>query len=837
MKSLPLNILIFVCLAIVAPLHAAPLFQDAGLAIGQGITGCWTGPFLRVAQQSFAQDQTTLHMTWDEEALHGTFQCQEACLDPLLNRLHEFKKDNASVWNNDYVALLFQRNDVFYDVIVDANGRIESASAVGTDFWRGRVLRQDTGITAEIEVGNGVWTANIRIPWDAIGGKAELRELFRFQAARRNPSLQETSVLFPCLNGFHTYAYFGSLALVEEVPELHPALPAFLPGKNVISCDNATVSGWIEVPGKPRQLFDTNEFELKHAGHFQFCWQINGKETPYWISPIYELTASAIPLQFDLSTSATWKNAVRRNDQVVVPGTTLQDGKNIIEVAEGFPGTLKAGAFEFVPPASKFQLYSQHTLLWPNWQAQEWCVTRGGLQMLLFAPRGFPDTTVSDYTIKLNLPKGFTLECASGYYNTYPNIRFTPDGTITIDKAIPFRKSIPSHEFLAAFIRVPEEFEDDVTELSFASSSPCQHILEVPQSMKVRLLPKLDGVAPKELLVYIWGGWLHALTNKAYIDTVLKDFAAAGINLVVNLPNQVIPYSCSFCFEKWGWPISPYLQEHPDAVLIKKDGTPDSTHVCPKTIRTPEFAAWLKSQVPGWLEKSGNPTVVEWDYEFRIENGPFSCYCPKCIDHTEDSVRHQDMAFFIKLLRDALQEVNPNIRFAIYSGYQSERSKQVYGIDWSLLKDTIDIAECGYGRPLADIQATRDAIGDMPLVLGALVLPYTYDDRKYPSQYTTAWLLRRAADASYGILLFNYPSFDGQSMHAIAEASKIMSKYEPFFRYGKRLQETIPQWAQEDTQVIEYQGRKILILMNSGIKPRTYHTATIPPGECLVLEL
>lgn len=806
---------------------------EARLSVGQGTTGYWAGPFQRVAEQRFAMEGTSLLLTWNDESLNAIFKCEEECLNPINNRLHEFQKDNESIWSNDYVILLFERGGVFYDVIVDGSGRIETAISTDANFWAGRKVRQDTGVAAVVQIGNGNWIASIRIPWEAIGGKAKLGEQFRFQAGRGNASIKEKSVLFPCMPGFHAQDFFSVLKLVKQVPEVRAELPAFLPGKNVIACENASISGRIEQSGQPTQVFDSGEFDLQCSGKFKIGWRLFGPETePYWISPLYDMTASAVALKF------SEENTLRLNGKDVVSGAFLRDGKNVIEVNKPFQGRMRAGDWEFVPPASQFQLYTQHTLLWPNWQEQEWCVTRGGLQQLLFAPRGFPDATVSDYTIKLSLPEGFKLECASGYYSVYPSVRFTPDGTITIDKEISYRKTIPSHEFIAAFIRVPEDFEGDVTELSFASSSPSQNIMEVPQKVKVRVLPKLDGVAPKDMLIYIWAGGLHALTNKAYIETVLKDFANAGINLIVNLPNKVIPYNYSFFInEDWSWPVSPYLQVHPEAVLIQKDGTPNKRFVCPQSVRTPEFAAWLRTQVPFWLERGGNPEIVEWDYEFNVENGPFSCYCPKCTGHTDMATRHQDMVFYLKLLRDALREVNPNIRMSVYSGYQTEQNKKIYGIDWSLLKDVIDIAECGYGRPVEAIKATYEAIGDMPLVLGAIVAPYEYSDRQYPTQYTPAWLVRRAVDSTYGILLYNYPSFDGKSMHAIAEASKIMSRYEEFFRFGKRMEENVPDWPKDDVQTIEYNGKRILILMNSSLNTRHYLGRSVPAGDCQVIEL
>ena len=151
------------------------------------------------------------------------------------------------------------------------------------------------------------------------------------------------------------------------------------------------------------------------------------------------------------------------------------------------------------------------------------------------------------------------------------------------------------------------------------------------------------------------------------------------------------------------------------------------------------------------------------------------------------------------------------------------RNRFVAEIETAGRRETVHVKNTGRCREL--------------LVPGALVTPCDRQSRIYPEPLTAAKLLRRAVDSTGGILIYESSSLDGDSLSACAEVSRIMEQYEAFIRFGKRLGHSLPGWPEEDIQVIEHDGRKVLFLMNSSGKARTYRGKQILPGKVLVEEL
>jgi hypothetical protein len=154
-----------------------------------------------------------------------------------------------------------------------------------------------------------------------------------------------------------------------------------------------------------------------------------------------------------------------------------------------------------------------------------------------------------------------------------------------------------------------------------------------------------------------------------------------------------------------------------------------------------------------------------------------------------------------------------------------------------MVKDLVDYAICGYGRPEKELQETLAILGKTPLMTGAIVTPYDATSRAYPRQLTAAWLLRRAVDSTKGFLMYELSSMDGYSLSACAEVSHIMAKYEDFIRFGKRLAHSVPGWTATDIQVIEYKNKKVLFLMNQSNNTRRYRGQAVPAGGILISQL
>ena len=134
------------------------------------------------------------------------------------------------------------------------------------------------------------------------------------------------------------------------------------------------------------------------------------------------------------------KNAqFRLNGEIVKTTTPLNNGMNMAEIS-GTPeknARITVGGSE-IPLAGfkqennvlKCRLLLEDSVIWPNWEAKEICVNRGGIQQILFRPHGVKGFVLDDYTMYFDLPEGMTLsslkgnekfyvlglDCSDGYY-------------------------------------------------------------------------------------------------------------------------------------------------------------------------------------------------------------------------------------------------------------------------------------------------------------------------------------------------------------------------------------------------------------------------------------
>lgn len=823
----------FLLLAMTAAAAAPARLNVPGLAVGSGTDGIQAGPFLLLGENRFAEDQTTVRFHWDRDALYAEFIGTDRSLNPQANRLHEFKSKEKNPWRNDYMILLLKRGPVMYDFLVTGGGRLEDGKMTGPNFWENRDNRWESGAETAAEIRNGFWRSTLKIPWRSIGGPPKEGESIRFQTGRKTRSSNETSVLFPSRAGYHAAQDFGVMVFRNQpAPELKIELPEILPGKNRISLPSTVNSEiLITYPDKTSRVYRGGTFDLNRSGKFTLQWKIADRAAglPWFVSPRYKLEVSACRLEIPSAES------VELNGSKIRSGAILKSGLNQIRLPDGFTGKLSVGGTEIKPPAENFPLAVDCSLLWPNWHERELSIPAGGIQMLMFAPRGFPGKVIRDYTIKLDLPPGFKLECASGYYQIY-KINWTEDGWIRFQTPLRYSRKLPMHRFISAFIRAPRETANPIEHIAYAASSESGKIIEVPRKIPVRVLPAFTGVQPKHFRLIAWAGSYRRLTEKDYLQQVAMDVAKYGINDMNGIPGKHVPFSNNFNL-LYSWKIGAYVKLHPESALILKDGKRNPNLVCPQFIRTEDFAKWLDAQMPRWLDLIGNPQYAEWDHEFPYDSGPFSCYCEKCQKESDVASRNRMTAYFAKLLSQSMKRCDPKIKFVIYSGYQSEETKRHYGIDWSLFPGIIDMAECGYGRSEKLLKATREALRGTPLVTGAIIRPYQLASRAFPEPFTPALLLRRALDATGGVLLYEYSLFDGKSLQAIAAVSKIIARYEDWFRFGKRLDSHISGWAPDEAQIVEYRGRSVLFLMNNSKTPRKYRDQMIGPGETAVHEL
>ena len=522
----------------------------------------------------------------------------------------------------------------------------------------------------------------------------------------------------------------------------------------------------------------------------------------------------------------------------------------------------------------KLTVLCEQSVVWPNWHVNGIYLNRGGLQQILYVPQGIQEKKVSDYTMTFELPKGITLVGASGYYKLFPletrtmgtvvrdGVEFTRHA-IVVKKSIPYVEQRKSHEMIAVLIAIDEAIALDETQIFYYAESKQGNAFELPNSFAAHIIAPARGVQPKDAYIELWGGW-HKSMDDAVLKRKVYDYMAdAGVNEITGGLDDYTRLKgvTLFNFAVWNFNCEEYIKAHPEQAQVDFEGKVSKLVVCSRNmVRNPDFAAFLKARMKPWHERWGRSQHIDWDYEARVKTSYMSCYCKGCLEDfakfagisaeglTTESLNgehlekwmaycHRNVAGFAGLLCRTIHEELPGVVFSVYSGYQSDRTKVFYGIDWSLMEGMTDIAMCGYGRTVKDLKETQACFKKTKLVLGELVYPYNRELRIAPQAARASTLMRRCCDATKGVLIYEYPTLDGRSFLAISEVSKVLSKYEPFFTTGIRVPEMLkmPGVDAAEYEVLgDGQGNFLVALMNMKEKPRDYSfEVDLPAGKQL----
>ena len=833
-------------------------------------------PFILQKQNRFATEQTVAKFLWDNQYLYVAYRCYDNALNPSANRMPDFKanvkeNDSAKIFNDDCVILILIRNGKSYDFAINSNGAVMDAVGSAKNIWLSRNTKWNSSIQVKTDrfehTSLANWSVEAAIPWGDLGGVPQAGDDWKIIAGRFQQSAKETSSFQIISTGMHAESTAGKLKFIKQrVPECEPQkVPLFTPGKNLwdfkasdkdslqiiskVKFDNQKVQ-YRRISGKKKLL--QLPVDLTGNGEFTFSWSVENPAsfTEYLRSPEYKFRVSASMLKHNYKIAALLVNGVNVGNTAV-----LSSGMNTLELkGQADNGFITIGNQKIVlADNGKLNLLLEHSLLWPNWLIEGVSINKGSYQQLLYLPCGVKGFTLNDCTVNFDLPEGFELVGASGYYNKWQleckkTGRIEYNGKkynryiVVIKNKVPHNTKLRKHEYLAIMIKAPEEFPTAETVMYYHMSSKNANLQELPIPVKVKLLSRLNGKQPKKQLIELWCGWLSSLDNKSIYKYYGDLFSSAGVNECNGLENNYpgIRHFQLISFQEWNFPLQEYLNAHPEHKMVQAFSKIKYPMVCSSAlVKAPEFAVFFRNKLPGWYKKWKSPHNIHWDYEERVFETYLACFCNRCLEDfmnfagvkgkiTAEVIRKSyskewtdfmniRMAEVSEFFQKAFKDVLPSVDFSIYSAYQSESSKAFYGLDWNLLKGKVGIAACGYSRNVPELEATRKAIGNTPLMLGELIYPYNETERMAPQFATAATLMRRACDATKGILIYEYPTLDGRTFAALSEVSRVMSDYEEFFIGGVRKAEmlNIKGFDRSEYEVLSNsKGELLVILMN-----------------------
>ncbi len=949
-----------------AELDALPAYQQrpfaaVGRAVsgpvidGQGDDAAWQQattlqPFLSGLEGAAPQAATEAQIMWDDDNLYVRFHCAEPLLDPVNNRVNDFRKRyterDSDTWKDQFVVLILQPpgSDHLYDFFINANGAVNDARAPLAEPWGGRDTSYNPPIDLAAHIGDGFWEVEMAIPWSAIGGPPDV-EPWRACLGRRRSAEPEASTWNATpAGGFHLPDNFGALRFVDIAQSLAVDLPLRLaPTDNQIQVTTRAEQLPVTVllgtralqEGPVRSQFKILRdqpavqwtFDLAESGQIVFAASVLDGATLQPLALSSEMTRMVEVSRATLQIATEGKWQARVGEAVVASGSgddidvllPLSEGANVVSITFESGSGAFAGEFQGVPlvsdeswvmagaeipdrfyearlddtelpraqvlgesalPGAKLigaeagPVTVRKTLLWRFsriWPKPVPClyVAQNCPQHVSFPNPGMPGRNLDDFRLYVGVPAGFEVLGASSYYHQFLKdlavYAAAKVGTrtlgeeeylvweVTADKPVPYRNQDFVLSQLDVYVRATQAPDRDGTpQIAYWLEAEQGAVIEAPQFVPVQVLPPLRGKQPQTIRWQLWPSFLFRVDDHDMRRAALEAARQAGINEIVSgdEPELCAEYGMRRVGDThfWGWGSYKTLaKEHPEWAQVDFDGNRSETILSP--------AYWLAEAWPAYEDILRDymlrfkPESLIWDIETNPWKGYFCSFderslrefaafagidvaglTPQVIkeQHSEKWLDFvgQRCAELCRKTKDAIHEILPGAQFLVYSGYQTHSTLELYSVDWARIAalDAVDVASCGYGRSKAALTATREALGDIPLITGDLLAPYRRTEDRPVNAYTPARLLRRLTDSTNGVLLYARHSFDGRCYWAIGEVSQLSADHEEIFLKGKLLD----RWGElgeaniPDSAVLEYEGQHLVAFMNEGGKPRTY---------------
>jgi len=513
-------------------------------------------------------------------------------------------------------------------------------------------------------------------------------------------------------------------------------------------------------------------------------------------------------------------------------------------------------------------------------------IAQGTAQPITFLANGVKGIRFDNWQMSIAVPPQFEVLGSSGFYGNViknkPKFTSSKIGDTIIDgKKMTLYHVVADHPIIydakpnstlisfEVLFRLPKTAKLDTSQKStfyYWTNANNNAVSETPQTIAVRALPPLNGKQPKKFVWELWTSQarLPQFDNAAILPSILATARDAGFNDYQSANDkdfneQVKTYGMKpFTLIEFKDSRTVALNQadfklHPEDALVDKNGKVSTQYMCTTQLLGERWPLFEKS-IEGVARDSG-ASAIDYDYEYPPFNPPHACFCDRCLAafrafskidpavqltpavvQKEYSSKWVDFmayrtAILLKKTKDAVHAGNPKVLFTSYSGYYDAKdntTKTRYGIDWNLVGEmqSVDRVGMGYGRPAQSIKDSIAALRGIPLVLGELLVPYDKYSRQPVAPLQRATLLRRALDATAGVLIYTRNSMDGRSWQAVAELTRLTADYEDVF-LNKTLQD-IPGQDSASVQIAKGAGKTLLCAMNFSRSKESTFTLQIP---------
>jgi hypothetical protein len=369
-------------------------------------------------------------------------------------------------------------------------------------------------------------------------------------------------------------------------------------------------------------------------------------------------------------------------------------------------------------------------------------------------------------------------------------------------------------------------------------------LAEYPQEYKLNILPELNAISPKKTVISLWDCERDTCFTLDEMKLVLETFSKTGINYVgiIDTQNSDEDLAANRLAHELGMKsimthcanssqfLRERLKEKPqfkieNPVYARPSWKPG---MCPLAFLSDP---WIKT----YYEKRFPLYNIFMDDVERGING--SCLCLNCrqelakrfnLGTVPDAAsvyreyQNELIKFQIDLNRQMVdyqltlaQNVNPQIRSAVYSGYDSPDTKITYGMDWQRYRD-VDYPSAGYVINNEIINATRKNLNGKQMICGYILNSNLYE-KPLSQQNIKAVLFHQVRNSGFGgVLIWMWRELDGRGYHAIADFARGVATFEPFLSESNVINPApiCTGMAKETVSVYKLNGQYLILAVN-----------------------
>ena len=337
---------------------------------------------------------------------------------------------------------------------------------------------------------------------------------------------------------------------------------------------------------------------------------------------------------------------------------------------------------------------------------------------------------------------------------------------------------------------------------------------ELKRRFTLQILPAFANKSPKRMKVMTWLSFRDLDDKQLFID-IVKSHAAAGFNIGNSNSYQrelIEPSGMKYCarfnFEAASFNSGDVLKKYPHIRFINDKGQVVPLRVpFYQIVHNAEFRKDLQASFNRYLDKT-KCEVLDWDYEFDPHAGHYTSYDEATLkafaakygisEKLDPAVirkkyNSQWVDFMVELTAGVVKFLKEEtskrgIWLDLYSGYPSDNTRKIYGVDFDLIMPHLDFAMMGYGRPLEGIRKSLALSKkyNVPVLFGFCSTPYSMTAQKPQDPVTPAVIMRRFIDSTFGVMYWGHSCSDGQLLHSFNEVNRLMHDVEDMVMDGKR---------------------------------------------------